>query len=163
MQSNRPRADQLKFSTPWTDRLTRLRFDHSRAVVILCLACLAGALWMLQGQGSHTQIQATSQVSLSQFDLKIQGEVLGLSPIQLKEARVTLYFPQMPYQLTRRWEQMEHPTPSSFVVPLQMKAPASASLCELRLQIRDKVVQGGKVQVEATARQIALPPLQVKL
>jgi len=163
MQKNRPRAAQIKFSTPWTDRLSRLRLDHSRAVGILCLACLVGALWMMQGRGSVTQGQASSQTSLSQYDLKIQGEVLGLSPIQLKEARVTLYFPQMPFQLTRRWEQLEHPKPSSFLVPLQMKAPASASLCELRLQIRDKVVQGGKVQIEATARQIVLPSLQVRL
>ncbi|MBT9588526.1 hypothetical protein IV102_34635 [bacterium] len=151
------------FSIPWTERLRWLRFDDSRVVGLLCLACLAGSVGFFGGgapSGSPKDLP-TSEPHV--YDLKVQGELLGVSPIQLQDVRVTLYFPQMPFQVTRRWQQIEHPKANSFSIPLKFQVDCPASLCLLRLQIGDKKLQIGKIQVRPGTQALSFQPATVRL
>lgn len=153
----------VQFSKPWSERLGRLRFDRSGLVLIFCVLAAGGVAWMLQGSGSASQSSATADAAVHSFDVQVEGVVLGLSESQLKQCEVTLSFPQLPYQLTRSWPELKHPRPGAFVVPVQLRAPVAASLCQLRLDLGGKRLQGSKVQVEAGRPTATLPPFQVKL
>ena len=161
----RPREARVKFSTPWNERLTRLRLDRTSFVLCFCVIGLAGGAWIFQGhQGTNKDSRGVSKGPvLNQFDLKVQGELTGLSPIELEEMEVTLYFPQMPYKVTKGWKELEHPRQGVFLMPVQLRTEASASLCHLRLQFRDKTLPAGKIQVEAGKPGAVFPPFRVKL
>jgi hypothetical protein len=103
----------------------------------------------------------SSGETLHSFEVKVNGKVVGLTSAQLQTTRVMLYFPQMPYQVTRTWKQLDHPQASSFVLPVRVRAACPASLCQLRLQVGERRVEGGKVRVEASAQEVDLPPLRV--
>ncbi|MBX3169341.1 MAG: hypothetical protein KF760_18215 [Candidatus Eremiobacteraeota bacterium] len=153
---------RVQFSTSWSERLSRLRLDRSSFVIGFCLLGLAGGVRVLQGDAKATSGPSRGP-AMRQFDLKVQGEFTGLSPAQLQETEVTLYFPQLPYKVTRDWDELEHPRPEAFVMPVQLRAAASASLCYLRLQVRDQTLQAGKIQVEAGKPAASFPAFQVKL
>lgn len=132
---------------------------------LLCLLGVAGALWFLSRLSTPTADRAghsASQEPLNEFDVKVEGEITGASPAELRAARITLYLPQMPLQLSRRWEQLEHPTSNAFVLPLQLKAPCPASLCLLRVQLAGKELEAGRQQVEAGADFVRFPPYHVR-
>lgn len=152
---------QVQFSRPWSERLGRLRFDRFGFVLIFCVLGAGGAAWLLQGAGSAPQSQAVGSPAVYSFDMQIEGEVVGLSPSQLNQCEVTLSFPQLPYQLTKGWQELKHPRPGAFVVPLQLRARVPASLCQLRLDLGGKRFQGSKVQLEAGKLKATLPPFQV--
>lgn len=151
------------FSLPWSERLRWLRFDDSRVVALLCLTCLAGLVGFFSGRGPAGNPKDLSTSDPHLYDLKVQGELLGVSAAQLQDARVTLYFPQMPFQVTRRWQQLEHPKANAFVVPLKFQVDCPASLCLLRLQVGDKKLQVGKIQVSSGTHSLNFPPTTVRL
>lgn len=154
---------KVEFSQPWSERLSRLRFDRFGFVLIFCLLGAGGVAWVFQAAGSRRQTEAAQAPVLHTFEVQIEGEVVGLSEAQLKQSEVTLSFPQLPYQMTRSWQEMPHPRPGVFVVPFQLRAPGAASLCQLSLQLGPKRLRGSKVQVEAGKAKAVLPPFQVKL
>lgn len=151
------------FSLPWTERLRWMRFDDSRVVALLCLTCLAGAVGFFSGRGAAGGPKDLATSEPHSYDLKVQGELLGVSPTQLQDARVTLYFPQMPFQVTRRWQQLEHPKANAFLIPLKFQVDCAASLCLLRLQVGDKKLQVSKIQVRPGTQALNFPPTTVRL
>ena len=130
---------------------------------LTCLVGLGGLFWnRVPGTVGPHPVQPGG-VEVQSFDLEVQGEFAGISPTRLREARVTLYFPQMPFQVTRRWAQLEHPKENSFRVPLKFQTECPASLCVLRLQMGDKNVNVGKVQVQSGDRMVTFPTARVRI
>lgn len=157
-------AGQVKFSTTWSERFSRLRLDRARFSIPLCILAGMGCVWIFQSIGSGGSAGKTAgHEQLNEFNLTIRGEVSGLTPAQLKQTRVILYFPQLPFQMTKPWQDLEHSDPGSFAVPFRLQARPAASLCYLRLQVRDKRLEAGKVQIEHDAKEAVFAPYRVRL
>lgn len=149
----------VKFSPSWSDRISRLRFDDPRAMGAFgLLALLGGGGWLLRASRPPAQTDLGSREPLHHYNVRIEGRVTGLRP-----DRVTVYLPQLPYQLTRRWTELEHPSADRFVLPLEVKAQAPATMCHLRLQAGSKMLEAGRAKLESNATSLTFPAYQAHM
>jgi hypothetical protein len=112
-------------------RLPEVRLDSGKVWGVCALLAVLGLAWMnLQPETNGTRRPSNVASEARNYRLEIRGEVIGSVPARLP---VTLVFPQIPYQLRRRWNELEHPKPHEFRWRVEFRSEVPASQCFLRL------------------------------
>lgn len=123
-------------------RLPELRLDNGRVWGGCALLGLLGLAWMNFQPGTNgTNRPGNVANEVRSYRVEVRGEVVGPVPARLP---VTLVFPQIPYQLRRRWNELEHPKPQEFRWKVEFRSEVPASQCFLRL---GKQQEGRRQQV----------------
>ncbi len=111
--------------------LPEVRLDNGKVWGSCALLAALGLAWMnFQPQASGGGRSANPANEARSYRLEVRGEVVGTVPPMLP---VTLVFPQIPYQLRRRWKELEHPKPHEFRWKVEFRSEVPASQCFLRL------------------------------
>ena len=114
----------------WRERLPELRLDSAFIWGMCAVLGLIGVAWMRLPALASRRPSGKNRSELRIYRVEVRGEIVGkISPSSV----LTLVFPQIPYQLRKRWQQLEHPQPQQFLWKFEFRAESLATQCYLRL------------------------------
>lgn len=154
------RAEPLELEPLWSDRLASWIPSAQNATVILFALAVIGlgaGLWRSYG-GSSGRPQ-TPEVQPKMVNVTLDAQVTLPDGAFVSDLTLAVNFPEIPYQIGKRWNDLDHPSKDRALVKLNFGTAVLPKTCV----VSAKLGQGKEVKSEPQTIRDGKANLQVKL
>lgn len=154
------RAEPLELEPLWSERFTGLiPRGQNAAVILLALAILGlgGGLW--RSYGASSVRSQTPEVQAKMVNVTLDAQVTLPDASFVSDLTLSVNFPEIPYQVGKRWNDLEHPSKDRALIKLNFATAVLPKTCVLTARLG----QGKEIRSEPLTIRDGKANLQVKL